>query len=121
MIYYLGETKEKEFKCSLKKPERMVTMNKDNVELGVAVGSAVVSCVAGTIESVIKHRAIFKKDGISEKEKEICKKACYVKWGSSIVYGVSLGDLMRRSIKEFDKANEEFVKELVEEIGKEMK
>lgn len=98
----------------------MVTMNKDNVELGVAVGSAVVSCVAGTIESVIKHRAIFKKDGISEKEKDACKKACYVKWGSSVIYGAALGDIIRRSIKDMNKINDELMKEIAEEIGKEV-
>lgn len=99
----------------------MKKLNKDQIEVAVATVAALTTTVSSVIEQTIKHRAIFKKDGISEKEKEICKKACYLKWGSTVVYGAALGDMVRRSIKDMDRVNEELMKEIEEEIRKEMK
>lgn len=98
----------------------MKKLNKDQIEVAVATVAALTTTVSSVIEQTIKHNAIFKKDGISEKEKNTCKKACYVKWTSAAVYGVAIGDIMRRSIKDLDKVNEEIMKEIAEEIGKGM-
>ena len=90
-------------------------MDRDKVELGVAIGAAVVSCVAGTIEQTIKHRAIFKKDGISEDEKKAGRTATYTRVVSSAVATACSVDVVNRAVKAAIKEME-----TVEEIAKEV-
>ena len=90
-------------------------MCRDKVELGVAIGAAVVSCVSGTVENIIKHRAIFKKDGISEDEKKAGRIATYTRLGSSTVSTVCSIDIINRACK---KAINEMgtVEEVIQEV-----
>lgn len=90
-------------------------MNRDKVELGVAIGATLVSCVSGTVESVIKHRAIFKKDGISDEEKKAGRTATYTRVVSSAVATACSVDVVNRAVKA---AIEKM--ETVEEIVKEV-
>ena len=87
-------------------------MNKDKIEMAVAISGTTISMVAATVESVIKDRAIFKKDGISESEKKAGRIACYTKWISYTAATACSVDMVQRAVKT---AAEEAI-----EIGKEV-
>ena len=119
MIYYLGVTKEKiELGFSFKKPEGGIVMSKltrNQIETSIIMGSYGVALIAGAVEGAIKHRAIFKKDGISEEEKSLGRKATYTKWAASAVFTAATAVAVTKATKGIS-----IEAETVSELGKEV-
>lgn len=94
----------------------MSNLTRNQIETGVLVGSYTTSLVAGAIEGVIKHRAIFKKDGISEKEKSIGRKATYTRWVASTISCITTCVMTNRIMKEMSTASEEIISHIEKEV-----
>lgn len=94
----------------------MSKLTRNQIESGIIVGSYGVALVAGAVESAIKHRAIFKKDGISEEEKSLGRKATYTKWAASAVFTAATAVAVNNVTKEISNTTE-----TVSELGKEVK
>ena len=94
----------------------MGKLTREQIEAGVIMGSYGVALVAGAVEGAIKHRAIFKKDGISEEEKSLGRKATYTRWVASTISCVTAGVMMNRVVKEVSITSEEIISQIEKEV-----